>query len=650
MRAHRVLLPLVALVASSCALGSGIEPPAAATGSTTTVPVTTTTAAPSLTEADRAAAAEAAADYLGAWAAFDWDLASQFAFGFPPGFAAAHQAWATGLGAPAVAFTVGDVGPADDGAGALVGYSAAVQVPGAGTWEYQGSVPVLRAGARWLVDWSPRVLHPSLEEGDTLRLTRTWSTRGALLAIDGRPLAAEEEVQVVGVVPGEVVDLDGLLAALQEVAGIDAEEAAAEIERPGVQPDWFVPVGSIPAADYPGMAQELEALTGVQVRDGTERRYRPSPFADHVVGSTGPITAELLAALGLPYSATDVVGRSGLERALETRLAGTPYQEVQRVNRYGRVVEVLASFEAVDPQDVTTTLDLDVQEVVEAVIAGVAEPAAIVLLDVATGGIRAVASRPVEGFDRALGGLYPPGSTFKVISAAALLSKGVTPLQAVDCPEEVLVGGRRFTNAGEEARGQIAFADAFAYSCNTTFAPLTAAMLEEGELAETAAAFGFGVVPDLPLAATTAVFPEPIDDAEEAAAAIGQGRVLASPLHMATVAAAVAGGGWRRPSLLEGESAEPLPLDPQVQAALADLMLRVVAYGTGTAAAVEDEEVRGKTGTAEYAVGDDIGNHAWFIGYWEGYAFAVLVEGGGSGGRVAAPLAAQLVEGLAGLG
>ena len=84
--------------------------------------------------------------------------------------------------------------------------------------------------------------------------------------------------------------------------------------------------------------------------------------------------------------------------------------------------------------------------------------------------------------------------------------------------------------------------------------------------------------------------------------------------------------------------------------ALADLMLRVVTYGTGTAAAVEDQEVRGKTGTAEYAVGDTIESHAWFIGYWEGYAFAVLVEGGGSGGQVAAPLAADLVEALAALG
>jgi len=649
MRARGALLPLVALVASSCALGAGVEP-VPSTTTTTAPPTTTTTAASGLSQEDRVAAAETAADYLGAWAASDWDLAARFVSGSPPGFAAAHQVWVDGLGATAVEFSVGDVSPADEGAGARVAFTAAVALAGAGTWEYEGSVPVLRAEGRWLVDWSPRVLHPSLEEDDTLRVTRTWSTRGALLAVAGRPIASEQAVKEVGIVPGDVEDLEALLMTLEELAGIDPAAALEEVERPGVQPDWFVPVGTVPVAEYPALADALEALEGVMVRDATERVMLPSPFADHVVGATGPITAEILGALGPPCTATDVVGRSGLERALEARLAGTPYQEVERVNRYGRVVEVLMTFAATPPEDVTTTLDIDVQSAVEAVIATAPEPAAIVVLDAASGGIRAVASRPLDGFDRALGGLYPPGSTFKVVTAAALLGKDVTPLQTVDCPAEVTVGGRVFTNAGETARGQIAFADAFAYSCNTTFAPLAAAMMEEGDLAEVAASFGFGVAPDLPLPASTAVFPEPIDDAEEAAAAIGQGRVLASPLHMATVAAAVAGGGWRRPALLAGDPAAPLALDGGVLTALADLMLRVVAYGTGTAAAVEDLEVRGKTGTAEYAVGDTIENHAWFIGYWEGYAFAVLVEGGGAGGQVAAPLAAALVEALAALG
>ena len=647
MRARGALVAVLALVASSCSLGAGVEP-VPWTTSTALPAETTTSVAAGLTAEDRAAAAGAAAGYLGAWASFDWALASRFVIGPPAGFARAHQAWAEALGASSATFAVEDVLPADDGAGAVVSFTAAVEVAGAGTWEYGNILPVVRAGQRWLVDWSPAVLHPSLEEGDALRVARTWPTRAALLAVDGRPIAGEQPVKVIGVVPGQVEDLAALLAGL-EGAGIDPEHAQREIEGPAVQPDWFVPVGTLSVDEYLAVEPSLRSLPGVLVRDGTERLRLPAPFADHVVGATGVMTVELLAAFGPPYSATDTVGRSGLELALERRLAGTPDQQVQRVNQYGRMVEVLAAFPGTQPEAVTTTLDIEVQEAVEEVIAAAPEPAAIVVVDVATGGIRGVASRPLPGFDRALGGLYPPGSSFKVVTAAALLAEGVTPLQVVDCPAEVIVGGRRFTNAGEAGLGQIPFVDAFAFSCNTTFAPLAAALLDPGELAAVAAGFGFGTAPGLPLTASTPVFPEPLDDAEEAAAAIGQGRVLASPLHMATVAAAVAGDGWRRPSLLAADPPSRTPLAPGIAAALADLMLRVVAYGTGTAAGVEGQEVHGKTGTAEYESGSGLQAHAWFIGYWDGYAFAVLVEGGGGGGRAAAPLAADLVARLAAL-
>ncbi len=647
MRAGAALAAVLVLAAPSCSFGAGTDPAPLTTSSSLPAQASTLSGGP--TADDLAGAAGTAGDYLSAWAFFDWERASRFVVGPPPGFAAEHQSWVESLGATAAVFEVGEVHPADDGAGLVVAFTAAVEVAGAGTWEYRGSVPLVRAGARWLVDWSPAVLHPSLQEGDTLRAARTWPTRAAILAVDGRPIAAEQPVKVIGVVPGQIENLDSLLAALETAAGVDPDHAREEIERPVVRPDWFVPVGSMQVDGYPAAETDLAALPGVLVRDGTERVRLPSPFADQVVGDTGVMTVELLTALGPPYTATVTVGRSGLELALERRLAGVPDQKIQRVNRYGTVAEVLAEFPGTEPEAVVTTLDIDVQEVVETVIAAVPEPAAIVVLDVATGEIRAAASRPLTAFDRALGGLYPPGSAFKVVTAAALLEQGITPSEVVSCPGEAVVGGRVFTNAGGEALGQVPFADAFAYSCNTTFAPLAVARLGEGSLASTAAAFGFGTAPGLPLAASTAVFPAPVDSAEEAAAAIGQGRVLASPLHLATVAAAVAGGGWRGPSLLAGDPAPQMPLDPAIAADLADLMGRVVAYGTGTAAAVTGEDVRGKTGTAEYETGEDLAAHAWFIGYWEGYAFAVLVEGGGGGGRVAAPLAADLVKGLAAL-
>ncbi|MEX2553662.1 MAG: penicillin-binding transpeptidase domain-containing protein, partial [Actinomycetota bacterium] len=162
-----------------------------------------------------------------------------------------------------------------------------------------------------------------------------------------------------------------------------------------------------------------------------------------------------------------------------------------------------------------------------------------------------------------------------------------------------------------------------------------------------AAAFGFGAKYDLPLNAAGGSFPEPRDVTERAAAAIGQGRVTASPLHMATVAAAVAGGGWSPPVLLtDTPKVDPTALDPTVAQTLRSLTEAVVREGTGVRAQVPGKPVSGKTGTAEFGEETPPKTHAWFVGYSGPLAFAVLVEDGGVGGEVAAPIAAKLVAGL----
>jgi cell division protein FtsI/penicillin-binding protein 2 len=152
----------------------------------------------------------------------------------------------------------------------------------------------------------------------------------------------------------------------------------------------------------------------------------------------------------------------------------------------------------------------------------------------------------------------------------------------------------------------------------------------------------------LPLQSFGGRFPDPADTAERAAAAIGQGRVQASPLHMATVAAAAASGAWRSPRLLTTDPApEAKPLDPTVVATLRDLMGEVVRSGTGTALSAVPGAA-GKTGTAEFGPGNPPATHAWFIGFRGSLAFAVLVEGGGVGGRVAAPIAASFLGAVSG--
>jgi len=195
----------------------------------------------------------------------------------------------------------------------------------------------------------------------------------------------------------------------------------------------------------------------------------------------------------------------------------------------------------------------------------------------------------------------------------------------------------------------VPFSQAFAQSCNTAVIG-AAAGLPDGALGAAAQTFGFGV--DYSLGPTTVggSFPAPASAVDRAASAIGQARITASPLHMATVAAAVLDGTWRSPVLLPGTegAAAPVtrPLDPAIAGQLRSLMRQVVTDGSGTAADVPGLQVIGKSGTAEYGPGDPPSTHAWFIAAAKGLGIAVLVEDKAAGGRDAAPVAARFLETL----
>ncbi|MFC7589852.1 penicillin-binding transpeptidase domain-containing protein [Nonomuraea antimicrobica] len=316
--------------------------------------------------------------------------------------------------------------------------------------------------------------------------------------------------------------------------------------------------------------------------------------------------------------------------------------------RGDRLVQTVDPAGGVEP--VQTTIDLKVHQAGAQAVKGVDKPVSLVALRASTGEILAVVNAP-GGFNRALLGKYPPGSTFKVVTASALVADGVAPDQRVACPAEKNIGGFPFHNAGFEDFGTLSFRDAFAHSCNTTFGEMSVAKLNGGRLGEVARSFGFGtaITPGVP--AVRAEFPDPKDDTDLASASIGQGRVLASPLNMASVAAAIASGAWIPPHLVKDELIpnrqpdNPRPLEEGVVKALRRLMPAVVTDGTahgvnfpaGTA---------GKTGTAEYGSGKEPPAHSWFIGYKGDLAFSVIVEGGGAGSAVAAPIAARFLQAL----
>ena len=207
------------------------------------------------------------------------------------------------------------------------------------------------------------------------------------------------------------------------------------------------------------------------------------------------------------------------------------------------------------------------------------------------------------------------------------------------------IGGRVFHNDQNEQAGTTTLQNAFAISCNSTFAMLASQRLGGPALASMAAAFGFNAPADLGIPATLGHFTTPRQPVDLAADAFGQGDDLVNPLSQASVAAAIDDGMWRPPVLVTSPAphqSSPHPLSPAILGTLRPMMRAVVTSGTASGVGFPPG-VYGKTGTAQFGNGTQ--SHGWFIGYRGDVAFAVLVEGGGYGASSAGPVASAFLRG-----
>lgn len=362
-----------------------------------------------------------------------------------------------------------------------------------------------------------------------------------------------------------------------------------------------------------------------------------------LTGGVGPATKSQAKALGAPYQAGDAVGQGGVEQAFQQRLAGRPDLSIRIEGPGHRVDSVAHRFPGSPGRPVKTSIDMRYQVAASRAIASAStsKPIDLVAVQASTGRVLAVAERP-GGFDRPLQGVFPPGSTFKVVTASALTRTGLQPGSRVACPGQVTIDGRTFHNFDNERLGTTSLLDAFAVSCNSTFAMLATQRLTGSSLASMAARFGFNARPRLGIPATLGRFTTPRQPVDLAADAFGQGTDLVNPLSQACVAAAVDNGTWRPPQLVispaRKQAASPHPISGQILGALRPMMRAVVTKGTAAHVGFPPG-VYGKTGTAEYGSGSNPPSHAWFIGYQGDVAFAVLVEGGGVGADKAGPVA-----------
>jgi cell division protein FtsI/penicillin-binding protein 2 len=525
---------------------------------------------------------------------------------------------------------------------ATVAWTATWDLAAAPDWRYDASLRLREADDGWVVVAEPTLVHPELGEGQHLLLARSLPDRAPITDAAGAPLFAPTEVVNVGVDKAQVTDLPALAAALSAATGIAADEIVADVQS---APDGqFVPVITLRRPDFEKIRTQVFDLPGAVFPTSTRLLAPSSRFALALLGRVGAATAEVIEEStddGAPrYAAGDQLGLSGLQRAFQEQLAGTPGFTVSVVSTDETTQDQGREIESVAPEPgspVQTPLVPAVQNAADAAVAGQALPTHLVAVRPGTGEILAVASNEAADSSNALAGRFPPGSSMKTMTATALLAAGtVTPDSPVACPGTTVVDGREFENQDQFDLGTVPLREAFAQSCNTTFIQ-QALELPDGALAAAAASYGVGTDWQLPVDVFSGAVPAASTGTTKAADAIGQGEVLMSPAQLALVAAGIASGKPAAPVEVVGaELAGPAPEGPgpAVLDALRPMMREVVLSGTAKALAGRGE-VYGKTGTAEFGSNTPPDAHGWFMGYRLGgpqgdVAFAVLVEGGRS--------------------
>lgn len=591
--------------------------------------------------------------FLSAWQQRDWTAMKRQVADPPADFTAINAAALKAVGETSVSFSAGRVRTRGSHASAPV--SEHLTLPLVGPWDPATRVTLVQRKGKWLVSWSPATINPNLQHpGDQLLVSRVWPARAAILGAGGTLLVSDRNLVAVGVVGSRIKDAQAVGADLL-AAGATAAEVSAALAQAKAHPSEFEPVFQISEAHFEQLKAQpgphnVYAVRGTTFELNGNRAAITPQLATHLVGSVGPITAEQLHQLGAPYDATSRVGQSGLEAAYERRLAGTPTSRIDVADSGGNPEARLKTWPGRSGRPVQTSLDPRVQRAAEAALAGQQLNVAMVAMRASTGQLLAVVSDPTGyGYDQALQGAYPPGSTFKVLTATALLRAGETTQSPASCPPSATVDGETFHNAEGDSPASTLDA-AFTESCNTAFIGLATGHLSAADFTSTARLYGLQRRPLIGVPAFDANVPAPKDKAALAATSIGQAQVTFSPLGMATVAAAVDGGTVRAPRLVAGAPDDRVPSAPlpiNVADALRLMMGHVVASGTAAGTGLPASS-HAKTGTAQYGSGGTLKIDAWLMGYDGDIAFAIVTQDSGSldGGPRDGPLIARFFKTL----
>ncbi len=534
-------------------------------------------------------------------------------------------------------------------------------------------------------------------ESNRKRFVRLFAPRGMIVDRAGRTLAMNRPEFVVSVYPAEVGDDDSVLRRLSEILDMPFEQVLEAVGDRKQRAQRFYPVPlavGVPLDVVTRVEENRLWLPGVSVNPQPVRWYPDGKLASHVLGMLGEVNADELKELrSAGVAQGEYVGKMGVERAQERWLHGRAGGKWVEVDARGRQRREIEETPAEQGATVMLTIDKRLQRAAEEAFGN--RVGAVVALDPRTGEVlllasfprfdpnafargvkpavwREISSHPYHPLqNRAIGSRYPPGSTFKMVTAAAGLHTGViTPYTSFYCPGALQLGKWRFRC--HRRHGATGFVKAIGESCDVYFYQVGLRMGITA-LAEMAHAFGLGETTGIDLIGESKGniptpewkrkrYKEGWYDGDTVNASIGQGFVQCTPLQMAQVAAAVANRGTiMKPfvvkqiirsdgTVLQTEPTvlKQVPLAPQYWEWLARGMRDAVVGrgGTAHAANLPGIAVAGKTGTAEDPPRPK--PHAWFICYAPmenpRIALAVVVEQGGHGGAVAAPIARHILE------
>lgn len=525
-----------------------------------------------------------------------------------------------------------------------------------------------------------------LAEQNRIRFIPIPADRGNIVDRNGQKLAANRLSRAVYLWPRQQSPQEWQVTAarLQTILNVPASEIIARLEQTGYDSPLPVRINNhVSRTAFIQLAEQSSKLPGVEIIAGATRIYPHRSLAAHVIGYIGEATAEDMRA-NPEYPIGMIVGQMGVERLANKQLQGVWGSRLVEVDARGKESQLLGSRNAIGGTDVQLTLDLRLQQAAERALNG--RRGAVAALDVKTGAVLVLASSPTFDptlftgrmsqadwkrlqennqplLNRAMQG-YPPGSTFKVVTAVAGMESGqFSPTARIGTSAFISVGGIRFWEHSNHGYGAIGFRKALAVSSNTFFYRIGMTIGAEA-IAKWGNQLGIGSTSHMGLqGGTKGVIPtpalketqygEPWYLGDTVSTSIGQGLVQASPLELAVMVAAIANGGQRvQPHLLASETGteatrpQPTGIKPETINAVRSGL--IAAVQEGTARRLNDGVLpltAGKTGTAEVAGPKP---HALFVGYGPvsnpEIAIAVVVENGGYGGVAALPVAKEVYK------